>query len=154
MKDKNLLLILLIVLAMLKISVSSSFAQDVDISSMDNTQLMSLLQTIMQKLENDAEGGSRNEELDQLKIEETSDRIFRIYENKKLIQERIPDYYFIQPQTIDEEYPVPTDSGGKKDDFNCNDYCMDHYFCDPGDPLCIADCLAHCLTELSGKDHH
>ena len=138
MKDKKLFLILLPVLAILMIFVSSSFAQDIDISNMDNAQLMSLLQAIMLKLENDAESGPRNEGSDQLniengdlKIEKADGTTFRIYENKKLILERIPDYYFIQPQIIDEGDDRPSDHdpdpvpGRKKDEISCGDYCHD-----------------------------
>ena len=152
MKDKILFLILSVVLVILMISASSSFAQDVDISNMDNTQLMSLLQAIMQKIENDADGGSRNEELDQMKIEKADGTTFRIYENKKLILERIPDYYFIQPQITEEEDDGPSDPdpGKKKDEFNCNDYCHDQCLYAYDDLNCWYECYAVCDAGISG----
>ena len=63
MKNKSLFLILFAVLVILTLSVSSSLAQDVDISNMDNAQLMALLQQnmllmqqIMEKLEDSGSG--------------------------------------------------------------------------------------------------
>ena len=156
MKDKSLFLILLAALAILMISVSSSFSQDIDISNMDNAQLMTLLQVIMQKLGNDPEGGSRNVESDQLKIEneelkigKADDRTFRIYENKKLILERMPEYYFIQPQIIDEGDdgtfdPGPSDPGKKKDDIDCGDICHDQCLYEYDTLSCEYECYAVC----------
>ena len=126
MRKKGLFLILFVVLSMLTICVSSSFAQDIDVSNMDNAQLMALLQAIMEKL-GDQDAGSGTQDADQLsadssqQAEEAGGRIFSIYENKKLILERLPDYMFYQPPTEvpEKEGPKPTKQ-------------PDHYIGEPG----------------------
>lgn len=150
MKDKRFFPILMVVFVILMTAVGSSFAQDIDISNMDNAQLISLLQAIVQKLENEAEAGTESEGLNQLSIEKTDDMFLRIYENKKLIIERLPDYYFIQPQIIAAEEDVPPDPGKKedssrkKDSIDCNEYCINKCIYTYGDPMCTAECLATC----------
>ena len=100
-----------------------------------------------------SEDGSQNEELNQLniengesEIEKAAVRTFRVYENKKLIIGHMPDYYFIQPQITEEDDEVPSTSrpGKKKDEIDCNEYCINQCYYTAGDPICIAECLASC----------
>ena len=103
MKIKGFVLFLFIILLMTGIFFASVSAQDIDIQNMDNAQLLELLQAIMQKLE--AEGSEAGTvevtsgspagtaEVGEAPIELNK---FQIYENKKLILERLPDWYFVQ----------------------------------------------------------
>ena len=157
MRRNSFFLILSVVLVMVTISFRSSFAQNVDLSDMDNAQLMQLLQTIMQQLDSDRPDPTgtplptltptptatpvfasdpladySDEEL-MLLLQLITDRLatgeyaaektpkpentegnFEIYELKKLIIERIPDYMFIQNEpdnkdsdTENKPTPVP-----------------------------------------------
>ena len=112
------------ILASLAVSFGSSYAQDIDISNMDNAQLMALLQAIMQKLEEETADKSPDltivttvpatEDLPE-SVAETNR--FRIYENKKLVVERIPDWYFIRNDPKEEppaeEKPAEPPAEGK-----------------------------------------
>ena len=121
---KRIFLIMLGILASLAVSFGSSYAQDIDISNMDNAQLMELLQAIMQKLEEESADKSPDltivttvpaaEDLPE-SVAETNR--FRIYENKKLVVERIPDWYFIRNDPKEEppaeEKPAEPPAEGK-----------------------------------------
>ena len=106
---KRAFLIMIGILASLAVSFCSSFAQDIDISNMDNSQLMVLLQAIMQKLEEETADKSPEaaivttapaiEDIPESVAEANS---FRIYENKKLVVEPIPDWYFIRSDPTEE----------------------------------------------------
>ena len=109
MKKRNILLILCVFLAILTVSAVSVSAQDIDVENMDKTELMQLLQAIMQKLEDGeteevpepASIESTDPEPTALPESEITEAIaeavnFHIYTNKKLTLERIPDDRFIQ----------------------------------------------------------
>ena len=114
MKDKSVFLKLLLIFGLLMISAVSVCAQDVDISDMDNAQLLQLLQAIMQKLE--AADGSAAETIDSEVSSEPAAamipaydrevRKFSIWENKKLMVEALPGYMFVQ-QNQDEPENEP-----------------------------------------------
>ena len=115
---KRLFVLLALLLGILAVSAGSS-AQDIDISDMDNAQLLQLLQTIMQQLESDgteavSEPLPAATEMPVISVARYSDgKIFHIYENKKLILERIPDSYFFTGNGGEaDETPAP---GKKKD---------------------------------------
>ena len=120
MRKKSALLILFIILFMLTVTFSSSSAQDIDLSNMDNAQLMALLQAIMEKLEDSGSGiqdpeqlsASSGQQTEEGGNQEAGERKFQIYENKKLILERMPDYMFYQPPTEapdkEDKNPKPT----------------------------------------------
>ena len=128
MRKKTFLLVFMVVLAMSAFLIGSAAAQEVDIDSMDNAQLMQLLQSIINKLETDEAEEPAPEPADPVPSDEEPETEITvpevpepasiqeaeageepkitIYENKKLIIGRMPDSYF-----------VPKDSGGgeKKD---------------------------------------
>ena len=115
MKDKSVFLKLLLIFGLLIISAVPVCAQDIDISDMDNAQLLQLLQAIMQKLEEN-EAGADDEQASVLTPESTAEPVieparFQIYKNKKLILERIPDDRFVRKDSGQEEIDDP----GKKD---------------------------------------
>ena len=125
---KRICLILIALLASLAVSVCSSFAQDIDISNMDNAQLMAMLQAIMQKLDDSsqqAEGSGQESVIRIQDAEEAGVRIFNIYENKKLILERLPDYMFYQPPTEVPEEPQPEKDPTPKPKPDCFWTCWD-----------------------------
>ena len=96
-------LLFFLVIAVFTLSFSCSSAQNIDVSNMDNAQLLELLQAIMQKLETEgSEAGTVKETpgspVGTAKTGEAPIELdkFQIYENKKLILERLPDWYFVQ----------------------------------------------------------
>ncbi|MBR6089992.1 MAG: hypothetical protein IKP86_08665 [Anaerolineaceae bacterium] len=111
---KKVFLIMIGISVLLAVSVCSSFAQDIDISDMDNAHLTALLQAIMEKLEGTADGSP---EAPAAAVPGTADTPepaaeangFQIYKNKKLVIGRMPDWYFIRDdsagETPDEEKP-------------------------------------------------
>ena len=113
MKTKNLIFFLIMVLASLAVFAGSVYAQDIDIDNMDNEQLLILLQQIMDKLnqqettEPTEEPAAPTEEPavpTAVPTPEAADprtKTFKIYENKKLIIGRMPDSYFVQPESND-----------------------------------------------------
>ena len=136
MRKKSALLILFIILFMLTVTFSSSSAQDIDLSNMDNAQLMALLQAIMEKLEDSGSGIQDPEQLsagsgqqtEEGGNQEAGERKFQIYENKKLILERMPDFMFIQnmPETEepDKDKGKPTPVPGTVCDPNFPNFCF------------------------------
>lgn len=117
MKKTVVFWILFLITVLSAVFAGTAAAQDVDVDAMSNEELMVLLQSIMQKLENEmiAEGkdpgttvtspsvsaGSAAQE-----TEEETEK-FSVYDNKKLVLERLPDYMFVRK---------PTGSGGSGDD--------------------------------------
>ena len=77
--------------------------EEIDVETMDNAELMALLQAIMQKLETDGSAepvseGTAEEPVVNL-TEEPAPARFEIYENKKITVEALPAYMFIQKPT-------------------------------------------------------
>ena len=124
MKRINLSLISFMILVLLMLSAGSAFSQDIDISAMDHEQLLRLLKQIMDKLENEDAPVSETPETPFPIMTPPADntpgpgpeaRIFRIYENKKLILERIPDSYFFSGNNVGEDLtPEPGKTPGPK----------------------------------------
>ena len=143
---KRAFLIMIAILALLSAAVYSSSAQDIDILNMNNAQLMALLQAIMQKLEEETEENSP-EALNVTTvpaIEDTPEPVdeansFRIYGNKKLVVEQIPDWYFIR----DEPTEKSPESPAKKKPTASPDGCIICARTDPetGEGL---DCFSIC----------
>ena len=106
---------------MCTVSFGTVSAQDIDIENMDNAQLLTLLQAIMQKLESNesedvAESLPNDNEISVIGADRFSNvKLFTIYENKKLNIEAIPGYMFYQAP---EETPEPEkkEKKDKKDD--------------------------------------
>ena len=126
---KKFFLIMIGILALLIVSVCSSFAKDIDISNMDNAQLMTLLQAIMQKLEEKTEDESPEAPVVTTNPEaaDTPESAgFQIYKNKKLVIGRMPDWYFIRDDSA-EEAPdeenqgeeTPHEKKQDNDSYNC-----------------------------------
>ena len=111
MKHKcTMLLIYAAVLTVLLFCIAAVSAQTTDLENMDNAQMMELLQSIMQKLqqEESTEAEALPEESDLLQItpeilESASVRRLSVYRNKKLIIGEMPEYYFIRPVINDSE---------------------------------------------------
>lgn len=105
MRKRTFFLIIISLLSMFTVSFASVSAQSIDVDSMDDAQLLALLQAILQKLEDDetdetpaAEPAETPEAI--LMEEPAQDPIsFEIYENKKLTVEKLPDYMFIRRPT-------------------------------------------------------
>ncbi len=167
---KRVFLIMIGILASLAVSFYPSFAQDIDISNMDNAQLMVLLQAIMQKLEEETADKSQEAPIVTTTpaAEDTPGSIaeadsFRIYENKKLVVESIPDWFFIrndrteEPQDKeyptepqDKEYPTeapdreyPTEAPAKENPTDVTDSCIicPYYDIETGQGI---DCFSIC----------
>ncbi len=138
MKRYRVLLILLI-LTVFTVSVLSVSAQDIDIDSMSNEQLMVLLQSIMQKLDQTEETDETDEltpapvsapestpqpELNEDTLgpespagtmmpvsEPKAEPDISIWKNKKLTVEALPGYMFVQPtkEVKPDNNPIPHD---------------------------------------------
>lgn len=139
---KKSIFLILVLIAAAAGMVSAVSAQDIDVDNMSNEQLILLLQSIMQKLSEDETAEQIEEtpvptEVIELMPEITPEALmeaahFQIYDNKKLILERIPDDRFIPKDTGKDDNP---DKDKKK----------------PGptpDPHgCSPDCPWQCWTE-------
>ena len=140
---KRSFILLVIALSMMAVfSVSPVSAQEPDVDSMTNEELLLLLQSIMQKLEQD-EPHSSEPTPGPVAVKETETepegRLFRTYDNKKLIVEALPEYMFIQPT----EAPKPekkapnkeNNGGGSKDDHDDPGACPPKTPCKPGSDI-------------------
>ncbi len=142
----RIFLILIVILVLTAVSVCSSAAQDVDLSGMDNAQLMQLLQAIMQKLEEGSADKSPEAPVvtadpaaeDTPESAADADR-FRIYENKKLVMERIPDWYFNRNDPTEDPPAEETPTDVPKD----RDPCIICYSFDLADGTGL-DCFSIC----------
>ena len=137
MKNKAVFLVLFIILAIMVFSFSPVSAQDIDVENMDNAQLLQLLEAIMLKLEAEeteepGEPFPAGTEVPVISVARYSDgKIFHIYENKKLILERIPDDRFIQKNDSGtdnkkdnkKDTGVPTPGVPTEDPHGCNPGC-------------------------------
>ena len=127
MTQKRFLLILFAVLILFGIFVGTAAAQNVDISTMSNEELMVLLQSIMQKLEQDMEAeteekGSETLELptsakdaagSKKQVTKQETKKYSVYKNKKLVIGRMPESWFIRKK--------PGGGGGGDDDGGSDD---------------------------------
>ena len=159
MKKRIFILIIIVLSAAAVLSFSSVSAQDVDLDSMTNEQLLILLQTITQMLEERHSAAETSEisEPDPVGTPlaendpETAlkGKVFRIYDNKKLIIEGLPSYMFIRPVENEEEpeEPVP---GKKKEGPGDPGSCPAGTLCDDYDSYCTwvltpdGECLCMC----------
>lgn len=113
MRNKRSLILIAAVLAVLSFCILTASAQTTDPGSPDNAQLLELLQSIMEKLQQ--EGNTQTEaqpkETDPLQITPeipaaATVRPISIHMNKKLFVGEMPDYYFIRPVISDKEEDV------------------------------------------------
>ena len=126
MTKYRFLLILTAIFAVFSLCVCATAAQDINVNDMDNDQLMVLLQAIMQRLETEGTDPETDTEptaeirtiIPSVVIE--SVRTFRVYENKKLIIESLPSYYFINPTAEPDEPETP---GKEKPTDSCHENC-------------------------------
>ena len=127
MKIKAFVLFLFVILVMTGVSFASASAQDIDIQNMDNAQLLELLQAIMQKLEAEGVKETPDSPAGTAKTGEAPIELdkFQIYENKKLILERLPDWYFVQKNKDegDDGDSNPSDPGMTLEE--CEKSCWD-----------------------------
>ncbi|MBQ6508158.1 MAG: hypothetical protein IJI07_01670 [Flexilinea sp.] len=154
-------LIIFTVLLLLTASVASVFAQDIDLENMDNAQLTELLQQIMQKLEQkDLSADETDQETSPVGSvaavpaadpEPTPEAVvFSIYENKKLMIEKLPEYMFIQPtQPPKPEKPEKKDGGSKSGGGDDIRVCLDP--CYSSCPFQDWDCMEDCFISCGGK---
>lgn len=112
MKQKSFLLILFAVLIFFSVSVGTAAAQNVDVSTMSNEELMVLLQSIMQKLEQDTAAETEGKESETAELPASAKdaagsskpaakqetKKYSVYKNKKLVIGRMPDSWFIRKQ--------------------------------------------------------
>ena len=124
MKRKSFLLILFAVLILFGIFVGTAAAQNVDVSTMSNEELMVLLQSIMQKLEQDTETEEKGSETAELPasakdaagstkhVTKQETKKYSVYKNKKLVIGRMPESWFIRKKP---------DGGGGDDDGGSDD---------------------------------
>ena len=147
MKKKGLLLIILVLLeSSLFLFSGGVSAQDINVDSMSNEQLMLLLQAIMQKLEQTEAADEAVTPVPEIvSTPEAAGKIFNIYENKKLILERMPDWYFYQAPEIVEEDDTPPEKK-KKTPEECEYHCA-YEVCSWGDNLCYFTCYYPCLGQ-------
>ena len=138
-KPFMMLFMLLMTLMTFVVCVS---AQDIDVDSMSNEQMLQLLHAILNKLETEETEGTAEPLPDDAEIpvigeSRFSDRkLFMIYENKKLSIEAIPDYMFTQKS---DETPEPEKHDNKEDD---------SHSCGPGEHwICETWGLCYCTSE-------
>ena len=142
MKKRSLFLLMVVLSAMFAVSVSSVSAQDTDIDSMTNEQLLLLMQSILQKLEQGETSVPTDETAPSeaaagpLAVNETETGLFEIYENKKLIVEALPSYMFIQPTQAPkpEKGPNKPDNGGSNNNDDTG-FCPPRTPCKPGSDI-------------------
>ena len=144
---KRSFILLVIALSMMAVfSVSPVSAQEPDVDSMTNEELLLLLQSIMQKLEQDETPSSEPTPGPvAVKDPETEPevRLFRTYDNKKLIVEALPEYMFIQPteapkpEKKEKEKPKENSNGSKKED--SHGACPPKTLCSYPDYYCTYD---------------
>ena len=154
---KRLSILLFTITVVLMIIYVPISAQEIDVDSMNNEQLTTLLLQILNKLQQEEEPEAVTPETpaaatavsaaDPEAIEEVVQ--ITIYENKKLTVEALPGYMFIQPTK--EPKPEPesesenphTDSHEDLESY-CTDKCMgysDFYGIDMLDMGCYAKCV-------------
>ena len=112
MKRRGLILLIGMIL-MIMVAASAVSAQDIDISSMDNTQLAALLQQILNKLQQEEDPGTVvPDETPALTAEQQKPK-HSIWDNKKLMIEALPSYMFV-PKVTEEPETGPQDPGKPK----------------------------------------
>ena len=162
MRDKYFLSILFMVLVMLVFTIASVSAQEeINVDSMDNEQLTTLLLQILNKLQQEEDPAAETDP-ETVKPEipaeatavpaaatETIEEVFQItiYDNKKLIIEALPEYMFIQPTKESKPEKTGPDSvqlSGKELEDYCTGKCMgysDFYGINMLDMGCYARCV-------------
>jgi len=146
MRKTTLILILFMAAAVLTAFAGPVSAQDVDLSGMDDAQLMKLLWDVMQKLQEEdapeapADGVPEEapaEETPVPVIEETpvpTPEKFLVYENKKLTMEKLPDRYFVEKEAKPEKKEKHNPGKKKEDHSDCVLWCYSqndcHWVCD------------------------
>ena len=124
MRNRSVFLILFAALALAIGLAASVSAQDVNVDSMTNEELLLLLQSIMERLDQQEEDPETRAAMD-LTPEPAG---FSVYENKKLTIEELPEYMFIQPT----QPPKPEKSQPSKDKPSKPDNTPEHYENEPG----------------------
>ena len=161
MNKGKISLIIFAVLAVLTVFIFSASAQQIDVDSMDNEQLTTLLLQILDKLQQEetpaadtafeaksSETPAPTATLAPVIETEPETMSFSVYENKKLTAEALPAYMFIRPT----QPPKPergdgdtSESGGTNTSSeDCYIYCAN---LDWGNNESYAQCVKeHCGT--------
>lgn len=126
-------IVLFILLFLLTLTCFPASAQDIDVDNMSNEELLTLLQSIMQKMEQNSQSESVQETVVETEepelvplpaptaepevLPEPEDavekRSFAVYENKKLVIGKMPESYFIRIEKGGGEDDKSDDGGGK-----------------------------------------
>ena len=124
--------VLFAALALFILLAGAAGAQDVDVSTMSNEELMVLLQSIMERLSEDSTGAEAvttvSADDTPAQVTEEEAETFSVYTNKKLIVEALPGYYFIRKPTGGNDVDGSSNSGstGSNDtitmEFHYGDY--------------------------------
>ena len=150
MPKRSFIPILIALSVMFILSAYPVSAQETDIDSMTDEQLMLLLQAIMQKLEDDesdagtAEIPGAGTAAGPVAVNDAEtgpeSKLFRAYGNKKLIVEALPEYMFIRPTEVprpEKKDEKPAKVGpGKKEDSGGPEPCRVGEQCVPDDWYC------------------
>lgn len=148
MKKYCFTLLIVVLSAFILLAAAPVSAQEIDLDSMTNAELLLLLQSIMDKME---QGEPSPETAEPSSPEPTPGpvaedpaetepeiRLFQVYDNKKLIIEALPSYMFIQPtQEVSEPEKNEPDTNeknndGKDDKDDNDDFCPPITPCMPG----------------------
>ena len=134
MERKRFLFILFAVLILFGIFVGTAAAQNVDVSTMSNEELMVLLQSIMQKLEQDTAAETEGKESETAELPASAKdaagsskpaakqetKKYSVYKNKKLVIGRMPDSWFIRK-------PVQSEGDSQEDENDSNEGSSDSH---------------------------
>ena len=166
MRNKRIFLIFFTVLVILAATIVSVSAQDIDVDSMDNEQLTALLLQILGKLQQDETPAAETdpdisetpastaEPVPAADLEAIEEIIqITIYDDKKLIIEKLPEYMFIQPTkpAKPEKPETPNKTNNNNDNHGTDDshgfvwdndgeYCLPpyHWECDSDGCVCAS----------------
>ena len=143
------IVLILFVLSSLFLSWFTVSAQDIDISTLSDEQLITLLQSITNRLQSEetettveSEPEPAEEPVEKPAAASTEDPVteekkFRIYENKKLIIGRMPDSMFVPRETGGGEEEGEPETPEKKEET----------------PTCPPGATYDCYTDIYGWRH-
>ena len=148
---KRLSILLFTITVVLMIIYVPISAQEIDVDSMNNEQLTTLLLQILNKLQQEEEPEAVTPETPAAADPEAIDEVVQItiYENKKLTVEALPGYMFIQPTKEPKPEPKSEPENTNTDTHEdlesyCTGKCMgysDFYGIDMLNMGCYAKCM-------------
>ena len=109
MKKSRLFLLIFMLLSLSVVLSGPAAAQDIDVDSMTNKELLSLVEAIMQKLDQDNAAETEEPAAAETPVPTAmpEERTFSVYDNKKLIIGHMPESWFYLNEPGEEE-----DDGG------------------------------------------